>query len=327
MNDPKLSSSAAPGRRASAFRRPGRAAVKLLRAPRAAASACGPLQPFEVVCVRSAAEGRGRRCPLGAHAVAVYASLRLRCGARPSVASQNSLRSLRSLRSDNCDESVHEARCARRLKACAPRRHTNRPHQVPPAARQRRRCLLHTPPAHPQRCVRAGRSAPVERREAQRSRPRAKRESSSDSSQLFERSERSERSEFCYGAAGASIAGQPERSAGRSSEAPRPARACLCRADAGFGRNCQRTTATGRKQKRRNVGRARVSLQPASGRPQADGATLAGSGHGRPGVDVIYALAACTAVTARRIDSAVAGAASGGSTRCPPAAETASRIA
>ena len=35
---------------------------------------------------------------------------RLRCGARSSVASQNSLRSLRSLRSNNCDESDHEAR-------------------------------------------------------------------------------------------------------------------------------------------------------------------------------------------------------------------------
>ena len=36
---------------------------------------------------------------------------------------------------------------------------------------------------------------------------------------------------------------------------------------------------------------------------------------------------ACTAVIARRIASLVAGAASGGSTRWPPAAETASRIA
>src|SRR5687767_10078022 len=37
--------------------------------------------------------------------------------------------------------------------------------------------------------------------------------------------------------------------------------------------------------------------------------------------------AACTAVTARRMDSLVAGAVSGGSTRCSPTADTASRIA
>jgi hypothetical protein len=48
---------------------------------------------------------------------------------------------------------------------------------------------------------------------------------------LFERSERSERSEFCDAAMRPSIAGQPERSEGRSSEVPRPARTRLCRAD------------------------------------------------------------------------------------------------
>ena len=204
----------------------------------------------------------------------VYASLRLRCvplrlqaqgrspgteqsagtvlcpGSlhRPSVASQNSMRSLRSLRSDNCDESVHEARCARRLKSCAPRRHTNRPHRAPPAALQRRGCLARRALAHPQRRARTGRAAPVERREAQGSWPRAKRESSSDSSQLFERSERSERSEFCDGAARPSIAGKPERSAGRSSEAEWPVRARLCRSDWRMRGRRQRTTATGRKQ-------------------------------------------------------------------------------
>ena len=46
---------------------------------------------------------------------------RLPCGARPGVASRNSLRSLRSLRSDNRDESDDEARCARRPLGCAPR--------------------------------------------------------------------------------------------------------------------------------------------------------------------------------------------------------------
>jgi len=78
---------------------------------------------------------RGGRCPSGAHAVAVFASLRLRCGTRTEVASPNSLRSLRSLCSNSGDESVDEARCARRPQRCAPRRHRNRPRQAPPAAK------------------------------------------------------------------------------------------------------------------------------------------------------------------------------------------------
>ncbi len=69
--------------------------------------------------------------------MAVFASLRLHCDARPGVASHNSLRSLRSLRSNRCDESVHEACCARRPQACASRRHRNRPRRAPPAALQR----------------------------------------------------------------------------------------------------------------------------------------------------------------------------------------------
>ena len=151
---------------------------------------------------------RGRRCPAGAHAAAVCASLRLRCGAQPSVASQNSLRSLRSLRSNNCDESVHEARFARRLKASAPRRHRNRPHRAPPAAWHGLAFSSRRAGASPQRRVRAGRSAPLGRRAAEHSRPRAQRESSTDSSQLSERSERSSRSEFCDGAASVSSAGK-----------------------------------------------------------------------------------------------------------------------
>jgi hypothetical protein len=67
--------------------------------------------------------------------VAVGAVRRLHCDARPRVARQNSLRDLRSLPSDNCRESVYEARCARRPRACASRRPTNRPHRAPPAAR------------------------------------------------------------------------------------------------------------------------------------------------------------------------------------------------
>jgi len=151
---------------------------------------------------------RGRRCPAGAHAVAVGASHRLHCGAQPSVASQNSLRSLRSLRSDNSDESDDEARCARRLKASAPRRHRNRPHWAPPAALSRFLLSTQTPRALQQRRVRAGCSAPLGRRAAQGSWPRAQRELSTDSSHLFERSARSARSELCDGAARPSSAGK-----------------------------------------------------------------------------------------------------------------------
>ena len=78
---------------------------------------------------------RGRRHPAGAHAVAVAAARRLRSGARFGVAPANSLRSLRSLRSDSAGEMVDEARCARRPRPSAPRRHKNRPRRVPPAAK------------------------------------------------------------------------------------------------------------------------------------------------------------------------------------------------
>jgi len=90
------------------------------------AIACGY---FGQVCAR-----RGRRCPAGAHAGAVVAARRLRCGARPGVASPNSLRSLRSLRSNRGAESVVDARYARRPQSCAPRRPRNRPRRAPPAA-------------------------------------------------------------------------------------------------------------------------------------------------------------------------------------------------
>jgi hypothetical protein len=48
---------------------------------------------------------RGGRCPVWAHAVAVSASLRLRCAARSEGAPGNSLHSLRSLRSNSPGES------------------------------------------------------------------------------------------------------------------------------------------------------------------------------------------------------------------------------
>ncbi len=102
---------------------------KLLRSP---ALAVASVVPFLL-----ASAPRGRRCPLGAHTGAVSASLRLRCGARPDVASPNSLRSLRSLRSNIRDESDHEARCARRHQGSAPRRPTDRPQRALPAALDR----------------------------------------------------------------------------------------------------------------------------------------------------------------------------------------------
>ena len=140
---------------------------------------------------------RCRRHPAAAHAVAVGAARRLHCGPgacrrqgvrqaqnspqglfcvrgalhRPGVASQNSLRSLRSLRSDSCDESVFDARCARRPQACASRRPRNRRRRVPPAARQQGGRWRRKPQPYPQRRARAGRSAPLRRREAQVLRP------------------------------------------------------------------------------------------------------------------------------------------------------------
>jgi hypothetical protein len=86
------------------------------------------------VAVAVAVARRGGWYPVGAHAGVVGAARRLRCGAQPGVASRNSLRSLRSLRSNTRDESVVDARCARRPWLCASRRPRNRPHRVPPAA-------------------------------------------------------------------------------------------------------------------------------------------------------------------------------------------------
>ena len=175
---------------------------------------------------------RGRRCPPGAHAVAVGAARRLHCDARAGVAPQNSLRSLRSLRS-TAAASQTTKRAARAdpgaallvATEIAPAGH--RLPRVPPSWLARRR----TPPPVQQRRARAGCSAPLRRREAQGSWPRAQRASSTDSSRLFERSERSERSEFCDGATRPSIAGESARSADRRSEALRPARTRLCRTD------------------------------------------------------------------------------------------------
>jgi hypothetical protein len=176
---------------------------------------------------------RGGRCPAGAHAVAVGAAHRLHCAARSGVASPNSLHSLRSLRSDNRDESVNEARAAH---APTPALRCSSPPKSPPPGSARREvhgqwCSLQKPPTRQQRRVWAGWSAPLGRREAQGSWPRAQRASSTDSSRLFERRERSEQSEFGDVATRPSIAGKPERSEGRSSEARKPAHTRLCRSD------------------------------------------------------------------------------------------------
>jgi fatty-acyl-CoA synthase len=85
---------------------------------------------------------------------------RLPCDARREVASLNSLHSLRSLRSNSRDESVYEARCARRLPACASRRSPNRPHRVPPSAPAWPCLFGERARPRQQRRVRAGRRAP-----------------------------------------------------------------------------------------------------------------------------------------------------------------------
>ena len=76
---------------------------------------------------------RGRRCPLAAHAVAVVAARRLRCGARPGVASRNSLRLLRSLRSNSHDESEGRFTLRARPRALRFSAAQRRPAGRPPA--------------------------------------------------------------------------------------------------------------------------------------------------------------------------------------------------
>jgi hypothetical protein len=90
---------------------------------------------------------RGRRYPQGAHAGAVCASLRLRCGARLGVAPQTRFAHFVRYAQTDAAKSVLDARCARRLQGCAPRRPRNRPLRVPPAALQRLWSSLRTPSA------------------------------------------------------------------------------------------------------------------------------------------------------------------------------------
>ena len=160
----------------------------------------GPVRPFVNGCSGAASARRGKGSPPGAHAVAVAAARRLHCAARSGVAPPNSLRSLRSLRSNKRGESVDEARAAH---APTPALRCSSPPKSRPAGSP---CEVHgyccsrqTPPRWLQRRVRAGCGAPVRRRGAQGSWPRAQRASTTDSSRLFERRERSERSELSDG--------------------------------------------------------------------------------------------------------------------------------
>jgi hypothetical protein len=199
--------------------------------PRRPLAPGGPLLTFACGRFRAGFAHRGRRCPRGAHAVAVGAVRRLHCDARARVVPQNSLRDLRSLRSNSRGKSDHEARS--RAPTLALR--FSSPQKSPPAGsacREVHRWFVSSrrPPLVQQRHARAGGGAPLRCREAQGSWPRAQRASSSDSSTLSERSDRRERSEFGDGAARPSIAGESARSADRRGEAPQPARACLCRA-------------------------------------------------------------------------------------------------
>ena len=76
--------------------------------------------------VRASARGRGRTTGRASNATP-HPSGRVPCDARLRGPVQNSLRELRSLRSDSCDESAHEARCARGRESCASRRRFRSP--------------------------------------------------------------------------------------------------------------------------------------------------------------------------------------------------------
>ena len=213
-----------------------------------------PLRSFVGSGLLALSARRGRRHPAGAHAVAVGAALRLHSGARSEVAPLNSLRFASF-------KQTRRVRGGSALRAPTSALRSSSPHKSPPpdatcrattecSFRRRQRLVQ-------QRRVRAGWSAPVARREAQGSWPRAQRASSSDPSRLFEQRERSERREFSDVAArpmqrartqnspcglfcawraplrlqAQGHAGKSERSADRSSEARKPARTRLCRTE------------------------------------------------------------------------------------------------
>ena len=242
-----------------------------LRTTRAHEGACasdviavGPLLPFVDVGSCGGSAHRGKGSPPGAHAVAVAAARSLHCAARSGVAPPNSLRSLRSLRSNTRGESVDEARAAH---APTPALRCSSPPKSRPAGCPCREvhggwCSFQTPPRLLQRRVRAGCGAPLRRRGAQGSWPRAQRASTTDSSRLFERRERSERSELSDGPR--DRAPQGSRSAAATAEAKRrglPARA--------FARADRRTDSNRSKAKfhfnARTARPARTACRPSAG--------------------------------------------------------------
>ena len=99
-------------RRSGACRR-----VDRIKHPRRRAG-IGPFADVGFWRAEAQASKAGGGCPSALRCGSCVA-LRATCPAvlAPWVAPQNSLRSLRSLRSNSCDESVHEARCARRPTA------------------------------------------------------------------------------------------------------------------------------------------------------------------------------------------------------------------
>jgi hypothetical protein len=177
------------------------------------------------VC-RLSAQRRGRAA--GSASLRRSACGRLPCGARFRGLRHNSLRSLRSLRSNRCRKSEVEARCARwprALRSSAPQRRCARcpaaPLRQPPRFAKTR--TARAPCEHrrgspetscsvltPSRGRVAG-GAPLRRRGAQDSGPRAQRASTTDLRHRFERSEQSERSESC------------RRPRGRAPQGSRPA--------------------------------------------------------------------------------------------------------
>ena len=173
--------------------------------------------------------GRGGRYPAGAHAVAVSAALRLRCGAHSGLAPRNSLRSLRSLRSNNLGES--DERSAR-VRAPSPELRSSPPQKSPlPGTTHRTEMRVVFgekigASAKPRAGVRRRRH--MRRRGTQGSWPRAQRASTSDSWRLSERSERSVRSEFRHGPRERVPQGTPRAARGCRIRAPAHTRPRLC---------------------------------------------------------------------------------------------------
>ena len=142
-------------------------------------------------------ERRGRRYPSGAHGVAVGTACRLHCDARSRVAPQTRFVRCAHYAQTDAAKSDNEAR----WRAPTPALRFSSPHKSPlpdTACRDvdpRWHAPLHRALSRPRR-LGTGCGAPVRRRGAQGSWPRAQRVRDLTCRRLFERSERSERSEF-----------------------------------------------------------------------------------------------------------------------------------